>query len=109
MAKQSHHVLGTTTACTICLLEEMGEGGAAVGLKGDSLFSSIKSCAQLGARGKMDAFQVKTAHSLYPKKIIETILLGMPGGVHIGRYTSQWATSHSIGLPLCTKKRFFCL
>ncbi len=48
MAKQPHHVLGATTACTICLSEEMGEDGAAVGLKGDSWFGSVKTCAQLG-------------------------------------------------------------
>ena len=83
MAKQPHHVLGATTACTIRLSEEMGEDGAAVGLKGDSWFGSVKTCAQLGARGKMGVFQVKTAHSLYPKKIIETTLSCMPGGVHI--------------------------
>jgi hypothetical protein len=84
MAKQPKYELGATTACTLRLSQNLPVADdIKVGLKGDSWFGSVKTCAMLGAEGKMGVFQVKTAHALFPKKIIESTLSGMPGGVHI--------------------------
>ncbi len=68
MAKQPKYELGATTACTLHLLENLPVADdMKVVLKGDSWFGSIKTCAMLGAEGKMGVFQVKTAHALFPK------------------------------------------
>jgi hypothetical protein len=75
----------------------MGEDGATVGLKGDSWFGSINTCDQLGARGKMGVFQMKKAHSLYQKKRNYAIRHTRRSSYYFGRYTPQWATTHSIG------------
>jgi hypothetical protein len=84
MAKQPRYELGAITACTLRLSENLPVADdMKVGLKGDSWRGSIKTCAMLGAEGKMGVFQVKTAHALFPKKIIKSTLSGMPGGVHI--------------------------
>ena len=52
-------------------------------MKGDSWFGSVKSAAQLAARGIDCVMQVKTSHALFPKAYIEEMLKDEPGGVHI--------------------------
>ena len=54
-------------------------------------------------------FQVKGGHSLYPKKFIEHVLEGSPGGVHIvlrGKHPSG-VTLVAIGYRYSSKKTLF--
>ena len=43
----------------------------------------MKVAATMADKGIQSILQVKTNHSLYPKKFIESALHGAPGGVHI--------------------------
>lgn len=52
-------------------------------IKGDAWFGSVKAAAALANNGMEGVLQVKTGHSLFPKKIIEEALAGAPGGIHI--------------------------
>ena len=78
-------------------------------MKGDAWFGSVKAAANLAQRGVECVLQVKTGHSLYPKKFIEDALKDAPGGVHMvlrGRHPNGH-TLYAIGYCYSSKKTLF--
>ena len=79
-----YHELGATAACTVRLgvgTNSLPESRSIV--MGDAWFDSVKAAAATAKRGMEDIYQVKSNHGLYPKKFIEEVLEGVPGGTHI--------------------------
>ena len=75
-------------------------------MKGDSWFGSVKAAADIASKGMHSIFQVKTSHSLYPKKFIEDTLADAPGGVHIvlrGKHPNG-TTLYALGYKYSSKK-----
>ena len=55
--------------------------------------------------GKDSILQVKTAHSLFPKKYIESVTKDWPGGSHIVLKTEfKGKTMYAVGYKYCSKK-----
>ena len=52
-------------------------------MKGDALFSLVKSAANLATKGIQSIFCVKQCHALFPKQFITDALKNAPGGVSI--------------------------
>ena len=52
-------------------------------MKGDSWFGSVKSAANIAAKGMQAVLQIKTASTLYQKTFVEEALSNALGGVHI--------------------------
>ena len=78
-------------------------------IKGDAWFGSVKAAAALAEEGIEAVLQVKTGHSLYPKKFIADVLDGSPGGVHIvlkGRHPNGKVLV-AIGYRYSSKKTLF--
>ena len=78
-------------------------------IKGDAWFGSVKAAAALAEEGTEAVLQVKTGHSLFPKKFIEDALSGSPGGVHIvlrGRHPNGKLLI-ALGYRYLSKKLYF--
>ena len=78
-------------------------------IKGNAWFRSVKAAAALANEGIEAVLQVKTGHSLYPKKFIEERLKGCPGGIHIvlkGRHPTG-PILIAIGYRYSSKKTLF--
>ena len=75
---------------------------------GDSWFGSVTTtdCLLNKMRhGKDSILQVKTAHSLFPKKYIESVTKDWPGGSHIVLKTEfKGKTMYAVGYKYCSKK-----
>ena len=75
---------------------------------GDSWFGSVATtdCLLNKMRyGKDSILQVKTAHSLFPKKYIESVTKDWPGGSHIVLKTEfKGKTMYAVGYKYCSKK-----
>ena len=72
-------------ACTIRCAEGFHQGGEQlhVTVKGYAWFGSVKYAVGLAQRGRAFVGQIKSNHSLFPKKYIEDKLKEAPGGTHI--------------------------
>ena len=78
-------------------------------MKGDAWFGSVKAAAALSNEGIECVLQVKTGNSLYPKKFIDEMLRGCPGGVHIvlkGKHPSG-ANLVAVGYRYSSRKTLF--
>ena len=84
--KEHHTRLGSTAACSLRLVEEMmkgaKEGAGAPTVHGDSWFGSVKTLHQLAKVGVQATMVVKTAHALFPKKVLKKLMEGMGRGTH---------------------------
>ena len=90
-------------------MNDLVDDGKALVMKGDAWFGSVKAAASLAERGMEGVFQVKTAHSLYPKEYIEKLLKNAPGGVHVvlkGRHPNGH-TLVAVGYRYSSKKTLF--
>jgi hypothetical protein len=87
--KPFHVLLGGTAACTVRLAQATSQSyvdNRTELVMGDSWFGSVKSVIstkKLCQDPKECIFQVKTAHSLFPKAFIEDVLKSQPGGTSI--------------------------
>ena len=86
-----------------------GTGSYKKVVKGDAWFGSVKAAAALSNEGIEAVLQVKTGHSLYPKKFIDDTLKGCPGGVHIVLKETHpnGATLVCIGYRYSSRKTLF--
>ena len=75
---------GNTCGCTMRLMTTTkGDDDVCVGVKGDAWFGSIKTCANLKAKGFESVLQIKQNSALFPKHYVNDILKDAPGGVFI--------------------------
>ena len=87
--KGSEHFkeLGATASCSLraslAVTRRTGTTRPEELIIGDSWFGSVKAAVAQGKAGFECIFQVKTNHSLFPKKHIEDLLKGAPGGVSV--------------------------
>ena len=99
--------LGATTACTIRCAEGSHQGDTHLKavVKGDAWFGSVKCAVELAKRGRAFVGQIKSNHSLFPKKYIEEKLKDAPGGAHIVlKGTYQEVELIAIGYRYSSKK-----
>ena len=79
--------LGATASCSLrasTAVTQRKEDEAPVELVlGDSWFGSVKAAVAQAKAGFECIFQIKTNHSLFPKKQIEEILCDAPGGISV--------------------------
>ena len=99
--------LGATAACMIRCVEGSHQGGEHlhVTVKGDAWFGSVKCAVELAKRGQAFVGQIKSNHSLFPKKCIEDKLKEAPGGTHIVlKATFEQVDLIAIGYRYSSKK-----
>ena len=83
-------------------------------MKGDSWFGSVKTAANIAAKGMEVVLQVKTASTLYPNAFVDEALLNVlntPEGVHIvlqGRHPNGHVLI-AMGYRYSSKKHYFSL
>jgi hypothetical protein len=74
--------LGGTTECAV----RMAQDTCQIFISGDLWFSYVNSMVNIKkccVHQKESVFSVKTAHSFFPKSIIEEVLMEEPGGASI--------------------------
>ena len=78
-------------------------------MKGDAWFGSVKAAAALSKEGIEAVLQIKTGHSLFPKKFIGDSLAGCPGGDHIVLKGTHPSGSRlvAVGYRYSSKKTLF--